>query len=147
MSTERSRLVSAMWWFLAATPAVTLAIQISTGYIAHSPDEAYGGLGPDGMFVLIAGLLAIVILVRMPFRWQRLTRWARGEELVAALAVIPLLVAVAGIGELVGWPRTRTASPLRFAAAALIVLGWTVLVLFVRHKLRVAARTATATAV
>jgi hypothetical protein len=125
-----------MWWVLTATPAVSLVIQVSTGYIAHSPDEAYGGLGPDGLLVLLAVLLSIVILVRLLVRWRRTGRPARAESLAAALAVIPLVVAVAGIAELVGWPRTRTASPLRFAAAALIVLAWTALVLVARHRLR-----------
>jgi hypothetical protein len=135
VSAERSRLVGALWWILAATPAVSLAIQVSTGYMAHSPDEA-GGLGPDALLMLVAMLLAIAILARLVFRWRSIGRSARIEALAAALAVIPLIAALSGIGELVGWPRTRTASAPHFVAAALIVIGWTALVLFARHRLR-----------
>jgi hypothetical protein len=139
VSAERSRLVGALWWILAATPAVSLAIQVSTGYMAHSPDEA-GGLGPDALLVLLAMLLAIAILARLVFRWRSTVRSARIEALAAALAVIPLVAALSGIGELVGWPRTRTASAPHFVAAALIVLAWTAFVLFARHRLRFSPR-------
>jgi hypothetical protein len=125
-----------MWWILIVTPALSLAIQISNGYLVHSADEAYGGLAPDGLLVLIAVLLATVILFRVLVRWRGTARLARAEALAAALAVIPLLIEVAGIAALVGWPHTRTASPLRFTAAALLVLAWTALVLYARHRLR-----------
>ena len=127
-----------MWWILAATPAVSLAVQISTGYLAHSPDEA-GGLGPDVLLVLAAMLLAIAILTRLVFRWRSTGRAAHIEALAAALAVIPLVAVLSGTGELVGWPHTRMASAAHFAAAALIVLTWTALVLFARHRLRLQA--------
>lgn len=136
MSGGRSRLVGAMWWLLLATPAVSLAIQLSTGYRAHSPDEAYGGLGPDGMLVVLAAVLAIVILARVASRWRRTGRSARIESLTAALALIPLMLAIAAIGELVGWPRTRTAGAARFTTAALLVLGWMALVLLARMRFR-----------
>ena len=147
MSTNRSRLVGVLWWILIATPAVSLAIQISTGYIAHSPDEAYGGLAPDGMLVMLAALLAIVIDARLIFRWRHMGREARVEALASGLAVIPLVLTIVGIGELIGWPRTRTASPLRFVSAALIVVGWTAVLLVARRRLRVAVKTAAATAI
>ena len=136
MSPERSRLVGALWWLLIAAPPVSLAIQVSTGYMAHSPDEA-SGLGPDALLVLLAVLLAFVGLVRTVVRWRRSGRAARIEALGAAFAVIPLVVVVGAIAELVGWPRTRTASPLHFAAAVLVVLAWTVAVLLARRRLRV----------
>ncbi|HET9002737.1 MAG TPA: hypothetical protein VFN39_01945 [Gemmatimonadaceae bacterium] len=128
-----------MWWVLAATPAVSLAIQVSTGYIAHSPDEA-AGLGPDALLVLLAMLLAIAILARLVLRWRSTGRSARIEALAAALAVIPLVAALSGIGELVGWPRTRTSGAPHFVAAAFIVLAWTAIVLFARHRLRFSPR-------
>ena len=125
-----------MWWVLAATPAVSLAIQISTGYMAGSPDEAGGGLGPDDLLFLFSLLLALLILTRLVFRWRRTGPSPRIEAIAAALAVIPLVAALSGIRELAGWPRTRTASPLHFAAAAVIVLAWTLLVLTARRRLR-----------
>ena len=67
---------------------------------------------------------------------RRTGRRARIEALGAALAVIPMFVAVAGISELVGWPHTRTASAPRFVAALLIVPGWTALVLLARRAVQ-----------
>ena len=125
-----------MWWILVVTPAVGFAIQVSTGYIARSPDESYGGLGPDGMLFVVAVLLSLVILVRLLIRWRHTERSPRADALAAALAVIPLFLALAGIAELVGWPHTRTASALRFVAAAAIVVAWTASVLFARRWLR-----------
>ena len=131
---QRSRLARVVWWLLLVTPAAGFVGAIATGFTAHSPDEAFGGAGPDALLLFAAIVLAVAMLVRLTWQWRRLERPRRVNELLTALLVVPLFFVYSGIIEFVGWPHTRTAGVARFAGAAAILVAWTALVVWARGR-------------
>ena len=122
-----------MWWLLLVTPAAGFVGAIVTGYTAHSPDEAFGGAGPDALLLFAAVVIAVIMLARVAWRWRRLAHRERLGEILTALMVIPLFFVYAAVLEIIGWPNTRSAGVTRFGGAVVIVVAWTALVLRTRR--------------